>query len=35
MKSWHIGVIIALVVVYLIGVKYPQAGQMVLSKVGA
>lgn len=34
MKSWHIGLIVVLLVVYLVGVKFPAPGAMVLSKVG-
>lgn len=32
MRNWHI--ILLVVAVYLIGVKWPSAGQMVLGKVG-
>jgi len=34
MKGWHIGIIVALLVAYLVGVKFPSTGQMVLGKVG-
>jgi hypothetical protein len=34
MKSWHLGLIALLVVAYLVGVKYPSTGTMLLSKVG-
>lgn len=34
MKSWHLGMLVLLVVAYLVGVKYPSIGQSALSKVG-
>ena len=34
MKAWHWGLIIAIVVAYLVGVKYPSIGTTVLGKVG-
>lgn len=34
MKSWHWGLIVAVVIAYLVGVKYPSTGQTVLSKIG-
>lgn len=34
MKSWHIGLVVAILVAYLVGVKFPALGQAALSKVG-
>ena len=34
MKGWHIGGILVLVLVYLIGVKFPGPGNTVLGKLG-
>ena len=34
MKTWHIGMVLLIVVAYFIGVKYPSTGQAALSKVG-
>jgi hypothetical protein len=34
MKSWHIGLIVAVIIGYLVGVKFPATGQSLLSKVG-
>jgi hypothetical protein len=35
MKSWHLGIVIALVVGYAIGVMWPSIGNTVKSKIGA
>ena len=35
MKSWHWGIIVALLIGYLVGVKFPATGASLLSKVGA
>jgi hypothetical protein len=34
MRGWHIGLVVLVLIAYLVGVKYPQAGQTALSKVG-
>lgn len=34
MKAWHFGLILAVVVAYLIGVKFPAPGNSVFSAVG-
>lgn len=34
MKAWHWGLLLAIVVAYLVGVKYPSVGTTVLGKVG-
>lgn len=34
MKTWHLGLVLALVVAYLVGVKFPSVGAGLLSKVG-
>lgn len=34
MKSWHIGLIVAIFIAYLVGAKYPTLGTTVLGKVG-
>ena len=34
MKAWHLGLVVALIVAYLIGVKFPSVGTTVLGKVG-
>lgn len=34
MKSWHWGLIIAVLVAYLVGVKWPGPGTSLLSKIG-
>ena len=34
MKAWHWGLILAIAVAYLVGVKYPSIGANVLGKVG-
>lgn len=34
MKTWHWGIIVALVIAYIVGVKFPSPGQMALSKIG-
>lgn len=33
-KGWHIMCVLVIVAAYLIGSKYPQAGQAAFSKVG-
>ena len=33
-KGWHIGLIVALVIAYFVGVKFPSIGQAALGKVG-
>lgn len=34
MKAWHVGLIIALIVAYFVGVKFPSVGTSLLGKVG-
>ena len=34
MKGWHIGLIVAVIIGYLVGIKFPATGQSLLSKVG-
>lgn len=34
MKAWHIGLIVAILVAYFVGVKYPGVGTSVLGKIG-
>ena len=34
MQSWHWGLIVAIIVAYFIGVKFPSTGNTLLSKVG-
>ena len=34
MKNWHWGLILAFVVAYLIGVKFPSIGQKLFAKIG-
>lgn len=34
MKTWHWGIIVALLVAYLVGVKFPATGQTVFAKIG-
>jgi hypothetical protein len=34
MKNWHWGIIIALLIGYFVGVKWPATGTSVLGKVG-
>jgi len=34
MKMWHWGCIVALIVAYLVGVKFPSVGQKLFSSVG-
>ena len=35
MKSWHWGIIVALLIGYLVGVKFPSTGASLLGKIGA
>lgn len=35
MKSWHIGIVVALIIGYAIGVLFPAVGQGVKAKIGA
>lgn len=32
--KWHIVLVVLIIIAYLVGTKYPQAGQAALSKVG-
>lgn len=34
MQTWHWGLIVAIVIAYLVGVKFPSPGQKVFSAVG-
>jgi hypothetical protein len=34
MKTWHIGLIVIIVIAYLVGVKFPSIGQKALGTVG-
>lgn len=34
MQNWHWGLIVAIVIAYLVGVKFPATGQKVFSAVG-
>lgn len=34
MKSWHIGLIVGVIIIYLIGVKFPGPGQSLFTKLG-
>ena len=34
MKAWHVGLIIALIVAYFVGVKFPSVVTSLLGKVG-
>lgn len=32
MKSWHIGLVVALVIAYLVGAKYPSLANSIFAK---
>lgn len=35
MKSWHLGIVLALLIGYAVGILFPSVGQSLKAKIGA